>query len=197
MNSKIFYRKHLLLIIKYLLLRNSFVSSLLILIFDTDYPKFAVWAWENYGGLFVTARRIWMDHPEPPETARASEVGGWWPESEFFWLDWGQKRWYVAEGRVPRLPRLQQPQLQQFLEKELQERHLRQWKKGVESALRPPPTPPPWSKYFSCHYRRVFCIFCFCRQPRNLECQVFRLLPSRKRRRVQESSRNWMIDNRK
>jgi hypothetical protein len=34
-------------------------------------------------------------------------------------------------------------------------------KKRVEPALRPPPTPPPWSKYFSCHYRRVLCTFCF------------------------------------
>ncbi len=34
------------------------------------------WAWENHDGLFVTGRRIWMDHPESPETARASEVSG-------------------------------------------------------------------------------------------------------------------------
>jgi len=36
----------------------------------------------------------------------------------------------VAEGRVPRQPRLQQHQQQQFLDKKLRERHLRQRKKG-------------------------------------------------------------------
>ncbi len=34
------------------------------------------WAWENHHGLLVTARRIWMDQSDSPETARASEVGG-------------------------------------------------------------------------------------------------------------------------
>jgi hypothetical protein len=33
------------------------------------------WAWENRHGLLVTARRIWMDQSDSPETARASEVG--------------------------------------------------------------------------------------------------------------------------
>jgi hypothetical protein len=34
------------------------------------------WAWENHHGLIVIARRIWMDHSDSPETARAPEVGG-------------------------------------------------------------------------------------------------------------------------
>ncbi len=34
------------------------------------------WAWENRHGLLVTARRVWMDQSDSPETARASEVGG-------------------------------------------------------------------------------------------------------------------------
>ncbi len=41
-----------------------------------------------------------------------------------------------------------------------------------EPALRPPPTPPPWSIYFSSHYMRVLCTVCFAgnRDLRNAKC---------------------------
>jgi hypothetical protein len=34
---------------------------------------------------------------------------------------------------------------------------------GAEVVLvfRPPPTPPPWSKFFSSHHKRVLCTECF------------------------------------
>jgi hypothetical protein len=34
---------------------------------------------------------------------------------------------------------------------------------GAEAVLvfRPPPTPPPWSKFFSSHHKRVLCTECF------------------------------------
>jgi hypothetical protein len=32
---------------------------------------------------------------------------------------------------------------------------------GAELVFQPPPTPPPWSKHFSSHPRRVLCTLCF------------------------------------
>jgi hypothetical protein len=32
---------------------------------------------------------------------------------------------------------------------------------GAEPVFRLPPTPPPWSKHFSSHHRRVLCTVCF------------------------------------
>jgi hypothetical protein len=31
----------------------------------------------------------------------------------------------------------------------------------VEPVFQPPPTPPPWSKHFSSHPRRVLCTLCY------------------------------------
>jgi hypothetical protein len=121
------------------------------------------WAWENRHGLLVTARRIWMDQSDSPETARASEVGG---DLNLSTSSWTEDREDDCSGRespptaktatapaaaVPgqEAPRETSPTAEEGVEKR------------VEPALRPPPTPPPWSKYFSCHYRRVLCTFCF------------------------------------
>jgi hypothetical protein len=121
------------------------------------------WAWENRHGLLLTARRIWMDQSHSPETARASEVGG---DLNLSTSSWTEDREDDCSGRespptaktatapapaVPgqEAPRETSPTAEDGVEKR------------VEPVLRPPPTPPPWSKYFLCHYRRVLCTFCF------------------------------------
>ena len=47
-------------------------------------------------------------------------------------------------------------------------------KEGAEEVLafRPPPTPPPWSKFFSSHHKRVLCTECFAgnREIRSAKC---------------------------
>jgi hypothetical protein len=47
-------------------------------------------------------------------------------------------------------------------------------KEGAEEVLvfRPPSTPPPWSKFFSSHHKRVLCTECFAgnREIRNAKC---------------------------
>jgi hypothetical protein len=47
-------------------------------------------------------------------------------------------------------------------------------KEGPEEVLafRPPPTPPPWSKFFSSHHKRVLCTVCFAgnREIGNAKC---------------------------
>ncbi len=49
---------------------------------------------------------------------------------------------------------------------------------GAEAVLvfRPPPTPPPWSKFFSSHHKRVLCTECFAgnREICNDKCYCYR-----------------------
>jgi hypothetical protein len=124
------------------------------------------WAWEKRDGLVVIARRLQMKPQESPEMARGPEDGcelnlsisGWSEDRE---MDdkcsgLGSPLTYAeAAAKVPTAQAAAAPG--PAAPGETASRA----EEGTEPVYRPPPTPPPWSKHFSCHFRRVLCTVCF------------------------------------
>jgi hypothetical protein len=119
------------------------------------------WALEKCDGLVVIARRLQMKPQESPEMARGPEDGC---ELNLSISSWSEDRelddkcsglgspltYAEAAAKVPTAPAAAAVGETASRAEE-----------GTEPVYRPPPTPPPWSKHFSCHFRRVLCTVCF------------------------------------
>jgi hypothetical protein len=124
------------------------------------------WAWEKRDGLVVIARRLQMKPQESPEMARGPEDGC---ELNLSISSWSEDRelddkcsglgspltYAEAAAKVPTAQAAAAPG--PAAPGETASRA----EEGTEPVYRPPPTPPPWSKHFSCHFRRVLCTVCF------------------------------------
>ena len=133
------------------------------------------WAWEKRDGLVVIARRLQMKPQESPEMARGPEDGC---ELNLSISSWSEDRelddkcsglgspltYAEAAAKVPTAQAAAAPG--PAAPGETASRA----EEGTEPVYRPPPTPPPWSKHFSCHFRRVLCTVCFAGNRKNLEC---------------------------
>ena len=145
------------------------------------------WVWEPRDRLLVVARRLQEDHLESPETARgpacvsdfnislSSSPEEREPVEVCSRRDSSPPPYAGAATRAATDPSAADPGLETSGESapaaeermEMEERAV-----GVEQVFRPPPTPPPWSKYFSSHPRRVLCTFCYSgnREIWNVKC---------------------------
>ena len=130
-----------------------------------------VWEWQPRDGLLVVARRLQEDHLESPETARCPEfvsdfnisLSSSPEEREPVEVCSRSDSYAAAAARATTAPSanlgMETPgEAASAAEErmEVEERSV-----GVEPVFRLPPTPPPWSKHFSSHPRRVLCTFCF------------------------------------
>lgn len=115
------------------------------------------WALEKREGLVLIARRLRTEPLESPEMVRDSEGCG---QLDLSMASWSEDRELDGEcsemvspltyaAAAAAAPGVSAPTAEEGAEVE------------AEPVYRPPPTPPPWSKLFSCHYRRVLCTICF------------------------------------
>jgi hypothetical protein len=133
------------------------------------------WVLEPREGLLVVARRLQEDHLESPETARSPVCVSDFnislsssPEVreplEVCSISVSPPTYAAAAARASTALSAAEPGLDISAEAaaaveekmEVEERTV-----GAELVFQPPPTPPPWSKHFSSHPRRVLCTLCF------------------------------------
>jgi hypothetical protein len=133
------------------------------------------WVWEPRDRLLVVARRLQEEHLESPETARGPECISDFnislfssPEdrepAEVCSKTDNSPTCVAAAARVVtalsaadsglQTPGEAAPAVEETTE--VKERTVE-----VEPVFQPPPTPPPWSKHFSSHPKRVLCTLCY------------------------------------
>ena len=144
------------------------------------------WAWEPRGRLLVVARRLQEEHLESPETARGPECVSDFnislsssPEDrepvEVCIRTDNSPTCLAAAARVVTALSAADLGLQTSGEAApaVEERtEVKERTVEVEPVFQPPPTPPPWSKHFSSHPRRVLCTLCYSgnREIWNVKC---------------------------
>jgi hypothetical protein len=160
------------------------------------------WAWEPRDGLLVVARRLQEEQLGSPESSRNPDCTDCIREFNISCSSLLEERemeessssmerplsYAAVAARADAAPAEADPILETLGEAaptaeeriEVEERmEVEERKEGAEEVLvfRSPPTPPPWSKFFSSTTSMCYNMYrVFCWKQRNPECQMFRLL---------------------
>jgi hypothetical protein len=132
-------------------------------------PPPRAWAWEPRDGLVVVARRLQEDQLGSPESSRSPEYVKELNISCTSLLEEREREESCSSMETPlsyaaAAARADTPPVAATGVETPEERtEVEERKVGAEAVLvfRPPPTPPPWSKFFSSHHKRVLCTECF------------------------------------
>ena len=140
-------------------------------------PPPRAWAWDPRDGLLVVARRLQEDQLGSPESSRGPEYVKELNISCTSLLEEREREescssmetplsYAAAAARADTPPVAADPGVQtpgETAPTAEESTEVKERKVGAEAVLvfRPPPTPPPWSKFFSSHHKRVLCTECF------------------------------------